>query len=115
MRKSSFLLVALAVLSACDRHFISDRNYRAAVTEDYADRMEIMTAAGVDLDAMGLETDEKEALEFLYAYMPLGDIVNNTPEFYHDHYRMSLRALEEMPWETAFRSVKSVISCFLCA
>ncbi len=98
MRKSSFLLVALAVLSACDRHFISDRNYRAAVTEDYADRMEIMTAAGVDLDAMGLETDEKEALEFLYAYMPLGDIVNNTPEFYLDHYRMSLRALEEMPW-----------------
>ena len=98
MRKCSFLLVVLAVLSACDRHFISDRNYRATVAEDYAGRMEIIAAAGVDLDAMGLGTDEKEALEFMYAYMPLGDIVNKAPEFYLDHYRMALRALEEMPW-----------------
>ena len=96
MRKSSFLLVVLAVLSACDRHFISDRSYRATVAEDYAGRMEIIAAAGVDLDAMGLGTDEKEALEFMYAYMPLGDIVNKAPEFYLDHYRMALSSIAHL-------------------
>ncbi len=37
-------------------------------------------------------------MEFLYAYMPLGDIANQSPEYYLEHCRMTREALEQMPW-----------------
>ena len=92
------LLLGIIFLTGCNTHFISDSSYRQQVAEDLATRQEIMQAAGIDLDAMGLECDEREALEFLYAYMPLGDMLNKTPEYYLDHYQMTRRALDEMPW-----------------
>ena len=57
-----------------------------------------MTAAGIDLDAMDLSTDEREALEFLYAYMPLGDMLNKEPGYFLDHYHLTQQALDKMPW-----------------
>lgn len=39
-----------------------------------------------------------EALKFLYAYMPLSDVLDYTPEFILENVDASLRALEEMPW-----------------
>lgn len=99
MKRTLFILMSgLLVLSACSRHFISDESYRRTVAEDLAARQSVMDAAGIDLDAMGLSVAEKEAMEFLYAYMPLGDLVNMSPDYYLDHYHMTCRALEEMPW-----------------
>ena len=93
----SALVIALA--SGCaDKHFITDDQYRAQVEEDFAARESILDASGVELDAMGLTAVEKEALQFLYAYMPLGDVVNHTPEYYLEHYQMMMKAREEMPW-----------------
>lgn len=97
-RLTMFTLVVMLVASACCKDFIKDEAYRAAVSEDLATRAEILSRAGVDLDAMGLAADERQAMEFLYAYMPLGDIVNKSPEYYLDHYRMMETALSEMPW-----------------
>lgn len=45
-----------------------------------------------------LEADEIEALEFLYAYMPLADIANMPGSFYVDNVKASLQARNEMPW-----------------
>ena len=99
MMKNIFgFLSGLVLLTACNQHFITDATFRATVAEDLATRQEIMVAADIDLDEMGLATDEREALEFLYAYMPLGDMLNMTPEYYLDHYRMTKRALAQMPW-----------------
>ena len=92
------LLFGMMLLTGCSTHFISDSSYRQRVAEDLATRQDIMEAAGIDLGAMDLKTDEREAMEFLYAYMPLGDMLNMTPEYYLDHYHMTLRALDEMPW-----------------
>lgn len=92
------LMTALMIVTGCARHFISDSDFRSEVSQDLASRQTVLDAAGVDFSAMNLRLDEREALEFLYAYMPLGDIVNNAPEFYLDHYHMTLQALEEMPW-----------------
>ena len=92
------LLSGLMLLTACNQHFITDPAYRQTVAEDLATRTAIMDAAGIDIEAMGLAQDEKEALEFLYAYMPLGDMLNMTPEYYLEHYRMTKSALKEMPW-----------------
>ena len=91
-------LLAFFALTGCASHFISDPEFRDTIASDLAERKIVLDASGVDIVSMGLETDEREALEFLYAYMPLGDIVNQTPEFYLEQYRLMETALEEMPW-----------------
>ena len=88
----------LAVSCSGNKHFISDEQYRTQVEADFSARESILVPAGVDLDAMGLSADEKEALQFLYAYMPLGDIVNKTPEYYLQHYQLTKQARDEMSW-----------------
>ena len=85
-------------LTGCNSHFISDEAFRQTVAEDLSARSEVLAAAGVDLEAMDITQHEKEALEFLYAYMSLGDIVNMEPTYYLDHYRLMRKALKEMPW-----------------
>ena len=82
---SCILLSAMLLLTGCSSHFITDDAFRQQVAEDLSGRSEILAAAGVDLDAMDMTQQEKEALEFLYAYMPLGDVVNKEPSYYLDH------------------------------
>ena len=41
---------------------------------------------------------EKEALEFLYAYMPLGDSVDYTEDYYRECVHYAFLAKEELPW-----------------
>ncbi|MFT4072618.1 MAG: transglutaminase-like domain-containing protein [Dysgonamonadaceae bacterium] len=45
-----------------------------------------------------LPSDEKQALQFLYAYMPLSDMADYSPVFMHMNVRYALRARSEMPW-----------------
>ena len=92
------LVSLLLILTGCSTHFITDGEYRLKVEDDFNSRGDIVRAAGVDLDAMGLDAAEMEAMQFLYAYMPLGDIVNKPADYYLDHYKMTVRALKEMPW-----------------
>ncbi len=95
---SCALLAGVLFLTSCRSHFISDDAYRAVVAGDLTARESVIKAAGINLDSMGLSLDEREAMEFLYAYMPLGDVLNLEPEYYLEHYRMTMRALNEMPW-----------------
>ncbi len=46
----------------------------------------------------GLTPEERDAIKFLYAYMPLADRNGYAPEFFLANVRSSLRAAEEMPW-----------------
>ena len=99
MRRNRGLSGGLVLLlNSCTAHFITDAAFRERVASDLALRESVLRAASVDIDAMDLSSREKEALEFLYAYMPLGDIVNQSPEFYLDHYRLTMEALDQMPW-----------------
>ena len=41
---------------------------------------------------------EKEALEFLYAHMPLGDSVDYTEDYYRECIHYAFLAKEELPW-----------------
>jgi transglutaminase-like putative cysteine protease len=41
---------------------------------------------------------ENEALEFLYTYMPLGDSVDYTEDYYRECIHYAFLAKEEMPW-----------------
>lgn len=51
-------------------------------------------------EAMALAKDEatREALEFLYAYMPAPDWTDYSPEFYVAQTEVALRARKEMAW-----------------
>lgn len=98
MKKIFSLFLSLAFMTGCSQHFITDKDYRESVSSDLQKRMEILEACSVDLNLMALEQDELEAMEFLYAYMPLGDMVNHAPEYYLEHYRLTEDALKTMPW-----------------
>jgi hypothetical protein len=45
-----------------------------------------------------MTSDEKQALEFLYAYMPLSDLADYPPSFFLAGVKQSLKARMEMPW-----------------
>lgn len=45
-----------------------------------------------------LQGMRREAMQFLYAYMPTPDAVDYTPEFYLQNVDYALKAREEMPW-----------------
>ena len=98
IRKFCFAALAALMLVGCSSHFISDETYREKVEQDFAKREAIMQASGIELTEMGLRQDELEAMKFLYAYMPLGDIVNMEPEYYLQNYHLTRKALKEMPW-----------------
>ena len=94
------LLFAAGVLlfAACHRdpHFITDKNYRNEVHADFEARMAEFPMLEVQLDT--LSRMEREAMEFLYAYMPLSDLADYEPEFYLQQVRYAFKAREEMAW-----------------
>lgn len=98
MRKYISILVAAALACGCSDHFIKDSGSRRIVQEDLQGRSELLCAAGIDLESMDCSTKEKEALEFLYAYMSLGDLMNMSPDYYLECVRSTFKAVDEMSW-----------------
>jgi hypothetical protein len=45
-----------------------------------------------------LQPDEQQALEYLYAYMPLSDLADYSGDFYLQQVKAALKAHNEMPW-----------------
>lgn len=66
-----------------------DYSQRKIQQPEIASRIEIP----VDLDPM-----EKEALEFLYAYISTPDALDYDRDFFLENVRLALKASEEMPW-----------------
>ena len=94
-------LLLLILLVACQQsHFISDESYRAVVVEDYLSKARIMHRCGLNdsLNVLRLSTEEKEAMQFLYAYMPSADVVDYSASFFLENVRATLQAREEMSW-----------------
>lgn len=98
LKKFFWMLLSAIVPYSCTSHFISDKEYRDMVETDFMERSGILAEAGVDLGAMELAPDEMEAMEFMYAYMPLGDMMNKGPEYWLRNYRLAREAARTMPW-----------------
>lgn len=95
------LLTVFLMIVGCSKqqHFISDDAYRATVEKDFQAKKEALPNG--DLFAVfnsQMAPEEKEALTFLYAYMPIGDITDYSGDFYLKNIRSSMKAREEMPW-----------------
>jgi Transglutaminase-like enzymes, putative cysteine proteases len=96
----SFLLVAL-ICAGCTNtsHFISDSFVREQVTKDFNEKKQVLPHGDLfQVFNETLSTTEKEALVFLYAYMPIGDITDYSGDFYLQNIRSSFQVKEEMPW-----------------
>lgn len=46
----------------------------------------------------GMSSVEREALEFMYAYMPASDVIDYSADYHLENVRMALKARDEMPW-----------------
>ena len=96
-----FFIASIAItLGACNNnHLISDKTKRNEVQTDFNCRRSNLNADNLySIFNKQLTTTEREALTFLYAYMPLGDIACYDGEFFLKNVQTSLQARAEMPW-----------------
>lgn len=121
-----FLVSWQAVMANClsvdahDKpHFISDGAYRSKVENAFESKMKLvgrqfyqvkgMNIYGTVLKKKGvketmevtkqkLTTEEQEALQFLYAYMPVADVTDYPTSFFLENVRTSFEARKEMAW-----------------
>ena len=86
-------------ISCTEKSLFSDKAEYAVVQDDFNNRASTWNQGDL-FNVFGQEmTDQqREALTFLYAYMPLGDITDYSGEFFLENVDYSLKAKEEMPW-----------------
>ena len=95
------LLFVLFAGISCNKqqHFISDEAFRAEVENDFQAKQAALPNGNLfPVFDQQMTPDEREALTFLYAYMPIGDITDYDGQLYLDNIRSSFRARVEMPW-----------------
>ncbi len=95
------LLFVLLAGTSCNRqqHFISDDTFRAEVEKDFLAKQAALPNGDLfSVFNQKMTPDEKEALAFLYAYMPIGDVTDYDGQLFLDNIRSSFRARVEMPW-----------------
>ncbi len=95
-------MVAILAFAACSRdpHFITDRRYRNQVHDDFLQRRQLAQGRAEALFG-GMDTlcnREREALEFLYAYMPYSDLADYDGKFYLDQVRTAFAARDTFSW-----------------
>lgn len=93
-------LLTIFCLFACQsEHFIEDKTYRKQVRQDFEKKEKELPQGDLfRIFRQKLSTPEREALMFLYAYMPVGDITDYPGEYHLENIRLSQKAKEEMPW-----------------
>ncbi len=107
MKLQSKLLVLLLVLgfASCkqeaENHFITDKAYRNEVVKAFEETKEIAKSRTTQLFGVfdqNITTEEKEALQFLYAFMPLSDLSNYSSDFFLKNVRLAFAARDTFAW-----------------
>lgn len=93
-----FCLCCFKLSFSTNIHFITDASYRQRVQKDFGKKMKIMGSKFYSTQSLNPNSEEKEALEFLYAYMSMGDITDYSTSYYLDNIRSSFTVRNEMPW-----------------
>ena len=110
-------MVLVAACGGRETHFMKDKAYREAVQADFTARLEQTDAVFSPFDKTGtalndgelLSQEEHEALEFLYAYMPLADAVDYPASYYLDQVRATFRIRKEMGWKVPEREFRHFV------
>lgn len=98
-------IMSLFFLLACnesDKHFLKDESYRTQVHEQFLKRKELAAGKSEQLfsvfDNPDLSLEQQEALEFLYAYMPLSDLADYDGEFFLGQVDAAFKARDYFDW-----------------
>ena len=114
---AGLFVVLVAACGGRETHFMKDKAYREAVQADFSARLEQTDAVFSPFDKTGtalndgelLSQEEREALEFLYAYMPLADAVDYPASYYLDQVRATFRIRKEMGWKVPEREFRHFV------
>lgn len=87
------LTSVVAVGCSSDSALIQDKAARKRVAAQIAGRADWLPAT-----PEGVTPAQKEAMDFLYAYMPVGDVADYPVDLYLANVKSSLQAIEQMPW-----------------
>ncbi len=102
MNKAKLLITMLIslLLASCGETFISDKDFAQQVEKDYQTKVKQLPHGDLfkAIDTLEMTDYEREAMKFLYAYMPMADITDQTADFYLKNIRTSEDAKSEMPW-----------------
>lgn len=100
MKKILFLLLVILVAScSSEKHFITDPTYREKVNSDFNKRKTDFTKGAIfDVFNTPMTTEEREAMEFLYAYMPIGDYADYSGDLFLSGVRSALKTRSEVAW-----------------
>ena len=102
MKRITLFLLALGLLAACgEKYYVSD--YNARLAENGGTLAQFMTLPG------GLSAEEKDALQFLYAYMPLADVTDYPTDFYVENVKATLATRAEMGWNVPEREFRHFV------
>jgi hypothetical protein len=97
------LLIPFMGITSCSRgkHFITDKSYRNKVEKQFKIQKELAKNRSLQLFGvfdLKLTLQEKEALEFLYAFMPLSDLADYKGEFWLSNIQASFAARDTFSW-----------------
>lgn len=100
MKKTIVFCIALcaSLNMLAQMHFISDADYREKVTKTFNDKMQLVGWQFFETTGLNLSDYEKEALQFLYAYMAVADVTDYSTAFHAANVKASEEAAREMPW-----------------
>ncbi|MDD4515849.1 transglutaminase domain-containing protein [Massilibacteroides sp.] len=97
-----YSLLSSVILLSCakkEQHFITDSAFRAKVETDFnAKKAAFSNNDLFSVFHTEMTPQEKEALTFLYAYMPIGDVTDYDGDLYLRSVRTTFMAKQEMPW-----------------
>jgi len=100
-----FILATVLLNTSCiqkENHFLKDEVYRKQVHEQFEKRKQEVTNRKEALFSVfekeKLSTEQREALEFLYAYMPLCDLADYDGEFFLNQVNAAFKARDSFSW-----------------
>lgn len=98
-------IVYLTIFSSCEsseKHFLTDKDYRIKVKLQFEERKKIAEPRSKELfsvfDREDLTLEEREALEFLFAYMPLSDLADYDGDYFLNQVRGAFKSREYFDW-----------------
>ncbi|HCT29481.1 MAG TPA: hypothetical protein DIW31_01825 [Bacteroidales bacterium] len=95
-----FSIVSIT-LSAQEKHFISDPNYRTLVHDQFIKSKELAKGRSNSLFSIfnkSISLEQKEALEFLYAFMPLSDLAMHNGDYVLAQVNTAIQAKNFFSW-----------------
>jgi transglutaminase-like putative cysteine protease len=97
-----FSVLILALLSSCtEKHLINDDRYLQETIRAFNERKVLASNRESQLFQVfddKLTTEEKEALQFLFAYMPLNDLADYDGKFFLSNAKKALQSRSAAPW-----------------